>query len=128
MTIDNKFIEEVAKWHKKAMPHATLATQLLKLNEELNELSMAGDDYLAKASSDNLELANMELADVLLCCFVLSHRFKSCVGTIIANGLLEHMPEIVKGSVFMCIKLKHDINKVRKWQEIEPGVYKHVED
>lgn len=128
MTIDNKFIEEVAKWHKQAMPHATLATQLLKLNEEVNELSMAGNDYLAKNSSDNLELVNMELADVLLCCFVLSRRFNSGVGTIVANGLLEPMSKIVKGSVFMCIKLKHDINKARKWQEIEPGVYKHAED
>jgi hypothetical protein len=128
MKLDDKFLKDVIKWHKKTMPHATLATQLIKLEEELAELGEASKAAATKSSSDNLELANMEIADVLLCCLVLERRFGSLVGPFVCNNILEDMPDVMRGSVFTLARLKFEINKSRKWAEVEPGVYRHEDN
>lgn len=118
MFIDEKTQNELCKWHKKAMPHATLATQLLKLEEELDEL--------AKAKTDN-DFA-MELTDVIICSFILGKRFKSHVGFTVFNAMQRMMDGTMTGKVQVYLSLKLDINKSRKWKETKPGYYKHVED
>ena len=115
MFIGEKTQNELYKWHKKAMPHVTLATQLLKLEEELDEL--------AKAETDN-DIA-MELTDVIICSFILAKRFKSHVGFTVFNAMQRLMDGTMTGKVQVYLSLKLDINKSRKWVEIEPGVYRH---
>lgn len=118
MFIDEKTQNELCKWHKKTLPHVTLATQLLKLEEELDEL--------AKAKTEN-DIA-MELTDVIICSFILAERFKSHVGYTVFNSMERLMDGQMTGRVQVYLSLKLEINKSRKWKEIEPGVYKHVED
>ena len=128
MLIDEKFARDVAKWHKKAMPNATHATQLLKLEEELDELDKAAGVYIKDPTRENRAEACQEVADVVLCGVVLEKRFKSKVGPAVVNGILEQMPWPLRHVVERYVIEKHEINKLRKWQEVKPGYYKHTED
>ena len=126
--IDKKFANDIVKWHKKAMPHATLASQLEKLDEELKELGVASE----KASRDNSTAGMMmeafeETADVLICCVVLCERFGSSIGSVVANSIASSEASI-QMIIDMCMWSKMRKNKARKWKEAKPGYYKHVED
>ena len=99
--------EQIAKWHEDTFPNATMESQLLKLEEEIGE-------YFS--SEDDME----EYADVYIVVKVLQLRYKSLIGDIMSELLLND------DDVIRCINNKMDINTQRKWEFVD-GVYRHVE-
>lgn len=124
--IDKKFANDIIKWHKKAMPHATLTSQLEKLDEELRELNSAAAKAATASRLFEMTQAFEEEADVLICCVVLERRFNSSIGAIIANTISSDDPSI-KAIIELNMFSKMQKNKARKWKEVKPGYYKHVE-
>lgn len=101
-------IEEIVKWHKKTFPDADLKSQKLKFVEEYREYLESGDI--------------MELADMVIVCYVLRGRFKfeGFDGVIWHELILNGHPEGLRKAVIEKMK----INKKRRWKK-EGGVYRH---
>lgn len=112
-------LDEIVKWHEKNMPGATLESQLLKLEEEFKEL--AACDPSSKEFGE-------ELADVCICCMILSGRFKSVAGSYIYNTTMDSAPEHMQADLVKYICDKMDKNAARKWVETKPGYYRHEDD
>lgn len=113
---------DIVDWHVKTFPNATLGSQLVKFNEELNELEASTED---KAK---------ELADMFIVAIVLMLRFNCKIGYIVLNALLPsllgslHTPQENEQYLNNLISDKMNINASRTWGELEPGLYKHKED
>lgn len=107
--------EKIVAWHKKTFPDCTYESQLLKLDEELNEVVEAQWNGLIEQSYD-------ELADIYIVSKVLKERFNSIIGAYFIGLLNEHpCPELSKR-----VDRKMDRNKKRTWQKVN-GVYRHKE-
>ncbi len=96
--------DEVVKWHKQAFPVCTKQSQVIKLEEELEEFYKDG-------------FSDKELADVLIVAIVLSIRFNSYIG----KDILARYYTADKDSL---IKEKLEINKRRKWLVVN-GTFHH---
>lgn len=111
--------KEILAWHKKTFPNATLASQVEKLDEEMEELANS------KGSSSVLE----ETADVIICCRVLRDRFKCQFANYIANCMFNQLgDDSLRSLVVILMCRKMDENAARKWVEIKPGYYRHEND
>lgn len=106
-----KKIEE----HKKLFPLADLSGQLLKLEEELNEVNAA----------ETLQHRIEELADCIICCIGI-YRFAPQTARFIIKSILtqndDYIPEI-----YDAVEHKWQINLNRKW-EYKNGRYHHIEE
>lgn len=103
-------IEEMSKQHEQLFPKADLASQVLKLEEELNEVAVAKTD----------QQVIKELADCIICCAGM-YRFVP----ITAKFLSDEIGIAVKPAVEEEVNRKWAINLNRKW-EWNGKVYKHV--
>lgn len=99
--------------HKKLFPLADLSGQLMKLEEELNEVETA------KTLQDKIE----ELADCIICCIGI-YRFAPKTAHFIIKSIVQqndaYLPEI-----YDAVEAKWKINQNRKW-EYKNGKYHHV--
>lgn len=110
MTLD----EDIVSWHKKTFPDITMGELLLKLEEELRELSDA-------KWKDGFNLME-ESADVYIVSCALYYRFNSKTGLHFLS-LLDGLPHEVKTKI---VSDKLSKNKKRKWHKVD-GVYRHKE-
>jgi len=126
--IDKQLADTIVKWHKKAMPHATLTTQLEKLEEEMKEAGEATGKYIKRDKADNMIKAAEEVADVVICCVVLAERFKSLIGIAIGSSFYPEPGNPVRLLLDTQIVHKMVINQTREWEEVKPGYYRHKKD
>lgn len=108
--------KKIIAWHKKTFPDCTYESQLLKLDEELKEVSEA-------QKKGNYEHSFDELADVYIVATVLKERFNSTIGVYFI-GFLEGDPVPF---LFEHVDRKMDTNQKRTWCKVN-GVYRHKED
>lgn len=105
-----QLMTEIGEWHKQTFPNATLAGQLAKLEEELNEFKNAP-----------LGQRSEELADIFIVLAGL-RNFDSSIGRdyeqmfIWARRIKGFFPSLVE---------KMEKNKQRNWKEVRPGEYHH---
>lgn len=101
--------------HKKLFPLADLSGQLMKLEEELNEVD----------ASINFQDKIEEIADCIICCIGI-HRFAPQTAHFIIKSILtqndEYIPEI-----YDAVENKWKINLSRKW-EYKDGKYHHIKE
>lgn len=106
-------LEEIKKWHEKTFPDATLAGQLAKLEEEINENLNADKESFLE-----------EVADVLIVCAGLL-RFDSKIGVATTNKYVEHANSDILAKIINAIQKKMEKNKKRKWKKTEDGRFHH---
>ena len=99
----------IIKWHKQTFPDCTYESQLLKLEEELEEYKEARKPYKIT-----------ELADIYIVSLVLMDRFESLIG----SHIFEWADKIFKIIGYDAVKEKFEANKDRVWI-IDRGVYRH---
>lgn len=109
--------ESISEWHKETFPNATLASQLLKMHEELLELQ--------NTDVEDTDKFTEELADCLIVASTLAGRFKSPVGNLIVSTLLpdKNLPAVCL-HIMYAINEKMEKNLKRKWKK-HKGVYRH---
>lgn len=110
-----KLRQKITKEHEQLFPLATLISQILKLEEELEELEKAEDMY--KAIS--------EMADCfIVCCGI--YRFSKRVALMLMSAVLTAAEELGYLDVMLkSVEAKWEFNKTRKW-EFKDGKYHHV--
>ena len=128
-SIEEDIAKDIVDWHKANMPNATLESQLLKLEEELEELSTAAKKVTDSKKCGAALQADLfeETADVLICCIVLNLRYNSAIGATVANCVASDADDEVKYLTLMAIAKKMIKNKARTWEEVKPGYYRHKE-
>lgn len=111
-------IETIKQWHKETFPDATLAGQLKKFQEEMDEFKTS------EAEALQLE----ELADMVIVSVGVS-RFDNSFGVklrqlcyFLAADNRYDMTEL-----WDTIDKKMEKNRARKWNK-KDGLYKHVEE
>lgn len=106
-------LQQKIEEHKKLFPLANLRGQLMKLEEELNEVETA------ETLQDRIE----EIADCIICCIGI-YRFAPAVARFIIKMIAiesdAYLPEI-----YDAVENKWKINLSRKW-EFKNGKYHHV--
>lgn len=103
--------KDIAEWNKNQFPEATLESQLLKLEEEVEEAEESkGIDYLK------------ELVDIFIVASSLTYRFNSFIG----KHTLLMLEDMLKGNdkFVKLVEEKMEINRKRKWSFIN-GTYHH---
>lgn len=121
-------ILSIAQWHQATFPDATLATQLEKFREEMDELADAADKASQTGETKEMffELADCAIVACGLCRWGMAAA--KAFDTIIA--IIEKI-ELQNGvdpkQVFMAaIEQKMAINRQRKWHN-DHGKYQHIE-
>ena len=99
--------------HKKLFPLADLSNQLLKLEEELNEVNAA----------NSLEHRIEELADCIICCIGI-YRFAPQTAHFIIKSILLQNDDYLT-NIYDAVEEKWKINLNRKW-EYKNGKYHHI--
>lgn len=110
----SNFLQKVNE-HKKLFPLADLANQLLKLEEELNEVKTANK------LSHKIE----ELADCIICCIGI-YRFAPETANFIVKSILAQYDDYVP-EIYEAVENKWQINLNRKW-EYKNGKYHHIKE
>ncbi|MEE0060463.1 MAG: hypothetical protein UE295_06525 [Acutalibacteraceae bacterium] len=109
------YLKRMSKEHEKLFPLATLGTQMLKLEEELEECENADDIFSVQD----------ELADgLLVSCGI--YRFAPKSALLVASSIIgtaEHFG--FKSILLRKAKEKWEVNKKRKWK-YENGIYHHI--
>lgn len=117
MELSIKFDEEmekIKKWNEKTFPDATMAVQLLKLEEELREFTET------KTQKEQTK----ELADVFIVLGGLK-RWDCLIGNFIRNRLLDDTPVCVLKMILKAIRRKMDVNRKRTWKKSSDGRFQH---
>lgn len=99
--------------HKKLFPLADLSGQLLKLEEELNEVETA----------ETLQEKIEEIADCIICCIGI-YRFAPQTAQFIINSIVQQNDDHIV-EIYEAVEAKWKINLGRKW-EYKNGKYHHV--
>ena len=107
-----KLEKEIIDWHAKTFPDATMEGQLIKLEEEMNELS----------NSANSEEELKEAADVYIVLCGLK-RWDSYIGKFVKD--FWFLPTI---SLYNAIVEKMNKNKARTWAKTTEGSYHHTNE
>ena len=118
LELSNKFDEEmgkIAKWNKKTFPDATMAGQLMKLEEELEEF----------AKAKTVQEQRNEIADIFIVLGGLK-RWDCMIGNFMCNKLFYDMHACVLKSVLKAIRRKMDINRKRAWKKSGDGRFHHT--
>lgn len=100
-------LEQGAKRHEKLFPKADLASQVLKLEEELQEL----------AEAPTIDKMVNELADCLICCQGI-YRFAPRVADLIVHDAFEDShwkPTGLLAKAIEYVEKKWIINESREW-------------
>lgn len=103
--------EEIARWHAQTFPQATQASQLIKLEEELEERQNAGSQ----------ENRLRETADIIIVCTALNLRWNSRIAGMIADTFCTSAEICEKISAFVDAKMQE--NTHRRWEIIPDGRY-----
>lgn len=115
MLTGKKLMNAIVNWHTRTFPDCTKAEQLLKLDEELQEVC----DFMRQNKRPQ---AYEELADSYIAAVALAVRFKSTIGRYFIGLIADYStPELLKK-----VNQKLAINKKRKWLKVN-GVYRHVD-
>ena len=101
-------LEKMAREHEQLFPICSLESQILKMEEELNELKQAA----------TIEQVINETADCIIVCAGI-YRFSPLT----AQRLLGSL--VIMGGMEEAVERKWNINMNRKWKFVN-GVYKHV--
>lgn len=101
--------------HKKLFPLADLSGQLLKLEEELNEVKTA------KTTMEMIE----EIADCIICCIGI-YRFAPETAHFILKSILTQNDDYIP-QIYDAVESKWKINLNRKW-EYKNGRYHHIDE
>lgn len=109
-------LEKIKVWNGQTFTGATLAGQLIKLEEELREMGKA----------ESFEELGNEMADVFIVLGGL-RRWDSKVGEFFESTLLEKAKVGSLCDLLYHIQAKMDINRSRNWGEPKDGVYHHKE-
>lgn len=112
ITIFNERLENIKKWHARTFPKATLATQILKLEEELKEAKTAPEKKFAQ-----------EVADIFIVCAGLK-RWSSLIAEFFIDKFLTQASTETILLMLEEIEKKMKINKKRRWNE-KNGYYRH---
>lgn len=115
--IDNR-LNSIKRWHEKTFPDATLAGQLAKLEEEIQE-TLKTDPNKDKAAFFE------EIADVLIVCAGL-RRFNSKIGISIENNYIDNATPDILAVIDLAIIQKMNKNRKRKWKKTEDGRFHHI--
>lgn len=113
--------KRITEWHKATFPNATLASQLVKFNEEINELDISEDKR------------EKELADVVIVAIVLFNRFNCKIGFLAINSFINQLlgsimnPVEAQQYINRLVNEKMEINSKRTWEETASGEYRHVD-
>lgn len=101
--------------HKKLFPLADLTNQVLKLEEEINEVNTA----------DTLTHRIEELADCIICCIGIS-RFAPKTANFIIKSIMTQNDDFLP-EIYDAVEHKWKVNLNRKW-EYKNGKYHHIEE
>ena len=82
-----------------------------KLQEEMNELNMAVQEYEQWSTYENRKKVQEEISDMTILLINLSTNYGLCYDAFVDN-----------------IIAKHRVNKNRKWVEMPDGTFKHLPD
>ena len=105
-----KLEKEIIEWHTKTFPDATMEGQLIKLEEEMNEL----------ANSANSEEGLKEAADVYIVLCGLK-RWDSYIGNFVMYYGFSYEDDL-----YEAIVEKMNKNKARVWAKTAEGTYHHT--
>ena len=107
-------MEKIKKWNEKTFPDATMAGQLMKLEEELREFTET------KTQKEQTK----ELADVFIVLGGLK-RWDCLIGNFIRNKLFDDAPVCALKRILKAIRRKMDINRKRTWKKSGDGRFQH---
>lgn len=104
--------KEIIEWHTKTFPDATMEGQLIKLEEELNELVNAKNkkEKLKEAADVYIVLCGLKRLDSYIGKFIIQHWFSGTDN--LYNAVVEKM----------------DKNKSRSWAKTTEGTYHHTNE
>ena len=103
----------IANWHKQTFPDADKTGQLLKLDEEFEELVNADSD-------DELK----ELADCFIVAAALAYRYDAFIGLFTMRAIVKHAAD-ADGFLYDAIVAKMEVNRARQWKKQANGSYHH---
>lgn len=119
-----KILDNAVRWHIDTFKECTFESQLVKLEEELNELK-----DVVEIEGEGVDRYVEEVVDVLIVSYVLAIRFNSEVGGFVfsemEHNLISEYPKLAK-RVKKALEDKMKINRNRIWV-FENGKYHHVE-
>lgn len=121
-------ILSIAQWHQATFPDATLATQLEKFREEMDELADAADKASQTGETKEMffELADCAIVACGLCRWGMAAA-KAFYTIIAIIEKIELQNGVDPKQVFMAaIEQKMAINRQRKWRN-DHGKYQHIE-
>ena len=107
--------KKIADWHTVTFKDADKTGQLLKLDEEFEELSEA-------CFEDGSELA--ELADCFIVASALWYRYDDFIGMFTCTEIVKRM-EDAEGELYDAVVAKMEVNKSRTWKKQANGSYHH---
>lgn len=107
-----KLEKEIIEWHSQTFPDATMEGQLIKLEEEMNEL----------ANSANSEEKLKEAADVYIVLCGLK-RWDSYIGKFIIQQWFSGADNL-----YNAVVEKMNKNKARNWAKTTEGTYHHTNE
>lgn len=106
--------EKIEEWFLESFPNVSLNAQLLKLEEECEEML---------SSSSSIE-AEEELADIYIVLLGLK-ALDSYVGLFFS--VLFNQADPLKDILFEKVDEKMDKNSKRIWKQTSEGLYRHIE-
>ena len=119
-----EILDSAVHWHMDTFKECTFESQLVKLEEELNELK-----DVIEAEGEGVDRYIEEVVDVLIVSYVLAIRFNSELGGFVfsemEHNLISEYPVLAK-RVKKALEDKMEINRNRIWV-FENGKYHHVE-
>jgi NTP pyrophosphatase (non-canonical NTP hydrolase) len=84
---------------------------IIKMQEELNELNMAVQEYEQWSTEENKHKVQEEMADLMMVIINLATNYDICYDAFVDS-----------------VYIKHLINRKRKWVEMPDGTFKHLPD
>ncbi len=115
IAVFNGVLNYVKEWNEKTFPDATMAGQLAKLEEEIQEMKDA----------DNEDNIVKEIADMAIVMGGL-RRWSSLLGAFHEKHLLSTLDNKALARLIAEIAKKMTINQERKWEKVEDGKYHHT--
>lgn len=109
---------QIKEWHEETFPDATAGDQLLKLEEELEEVEQA------KNSSEVIK----EFADVLIVCAGLM-RWNKAIPNLMRKHFVSKFNNFdidYQEEILQALQAKFQRNKSRIWTRLPDGRYKHI--
>lgn len=112
----NETINTIIKWHRNALPDATLNGQIKKYAEETCE-------FVSAKKKDRLD----ELADMVIVCAGII-RFNKQLGRIFLQNtyIIAAEYDYDMTELWHAVDKKMKINRMRVWKKTEDGRFHHI--